>query len=134
MKPRALASLAAVVSLLLAACGPGPEPKSLAGESQAAEIVDGFLAALQIADFELASSFLHDDPDRILDDLPAARELFFGVPSTGRATLAQGREQYGMDWHINLDVKLNYGDKMKQLRFTLAPGVPPKIRGVNPMP
>lgn len=129
-----LASLASLVcSLFFLGCGVDPEPKSLEGEEQAAEVVVGFLKALESGEFEEAERYLYEKPDYILKDLERCRELFFSVKPTGMTVLKTGREHYGRQWQAYVDLKINYGAQMKKLHFTVAPGTPPKLRGVNPI-
>ncbi|MDQ8202111.1 hypothetical protein [Pelagicoccus sp. SDUM812003] len=128
------APLAFLFSLLfLVACGVGPEPESLEGEENAAAVVNAFLRALEAEDFDKAKQFLYSKPDYILRDLAHCRDLFFSEEATGISVMQVGHEEYGHKWQIFVDVKINYGPRMKQLHFVLAPDEIPKLRGVNPI-
>lgn len=119
--------------VFLCACGVDPEPKRLEGELEAASVVTSFLKAIEKEDFQRAASFLYSKPDYILKDLPHCRDLFYSAPPSGMSVLRTGKELYGREWQIYVDLKINYGTQMKQLHFTLAPGSPPQLRGMNPL-
>ncbi|MBC2607773.1 hypothetical protein [Pelagicoccus albus] len=120
-------------ALFLSACGAGPEPDRLEGEEQATKVVYAFLTALQSGDEEKALALIHNKPDYIIKDFERCREYFFDRQPTGRKMLEVGRETYGAEWQIYLDLQLNYGPQMKQLHFILGPGNPPTVRGVTPI-
>ena len=120
-------------AFLLVACGPPPEPEVLEGEDQAGKVVVSFLRAVESGSFDKARALLFENTDYILADLKYCRELFFPIKATGITVLDVGHELYGNKWHIAVDVKINYGDQMKPLRFTLSPGEIPLLRGVNPL-
>lgn len=122
-----------LLALLFSSCGDKPEPDTLEGEETAAQYVTSFMKAVEFGDFSKAASYLHSNPDANLKDLQYCRDLFFHRKASGMAVLGVGHEVYGNEWHIAVDLKINYGDLMKKLRFTLAPGNPPKLRGVSPL-
>lgn len=119
--------------VLLCSCGVDPEPKHLEGELEAASVVTSFLNAIEKEDFQRAATYLYPKPDYILKDLQHCRDLFYAAPPSGMSVLRTGKELYGREWQIFVDLKINYGTQMKQLHFTLAPGSPPKLRGMNPL-
>lgn len=131
MKPFAL--VVPLFCLLLSACGPGPEPDFLEGEDVAASVVFEFLTAVREGNEAKADSLRYSRPDHIIADTERCRQLFFEQLPTGRKVLAVGRERYANEWQIYVDLKLSYGQQMKQLHFLLDPGESPKVRAVSPI-
>ncbi len=121
------------MGLVLAGCGPGPKPSSLAGEAEAAGVTMAYLRAVESGDFELAKRYLFEKSDYVLADPKRCRELLFSLPSTSMEPLGLGSQVYDGDWRISVDLKIGYGDKMKKLRFLLVAGSPPELRSVAPL-
>ncbi|EDY85058.1 hypothetical protein VDG1235_4692 [Verrucomicrobiia bacterium DG1235] len=118
---------------LLISCGVDPEPKYLEGEDVAATVVTRFLGALEKEDYQRAEAYLYPKADYILRDLPHCRDLFYSAPPSGMSVIRTGKELYGREWQIFVDLKINYGSQMKQIHFTLTSGEAPKLRGMNPL-
>lgn len=120
------------LSFFLSGCGAtAEEPEYIVGEDQASDVVHAFMHALEAYDFDKARSYLYEKPDYLLEDCGKMRALFYTFKPTGMETLNVEHHFYGMDWHIQVDLKLKYGDKMKRVRFSLVKGSPPKLRGLR---
>lgn len=130
---RALSFVFVVMGLVLAGCGPGPKPDSLVGEAEAARVTMAYLRAVEGGDFELAKRYLFAKADYVLADPKRCQELLFSIPSTSMQVQALDRQVYDGDWRISVDLKIGYGDKMKNLRFLLVAGSPPELRSVSPL-
>ena len=102
---KALPLFSLVATVLLTACGPGPEPDVLLGENKAASVVSTFLSAVQSKDDEKAKALTDDRPDSIIGDLEACRGYFFERRPTGKKVLEIGHENYGGKWHIYVDCR-----------------------------
>lgn len=119
------------LSLILVGCGSGKEPAFIVGEDQASDVVHAYMRALEVNDFKLASSYLYEEPDYVLKDSAKMRALIFTFKPSGMETLNIGHHYYGTEWHIQVDLKVKYGDKMKRIRFSLVEGNPPTLRGLR---